>query len=392
MEKSVTLKVLSRIGLIVFIYILLYKFFIGFSAIPSEGDSVDYHIPIAQNIANGNYFNFEYYKMPQYYYPAVSEAILSVFIAFGIPLGIYNIVALIILFFVLIKLGQVFGLSKSFSLIFALSICTLGAITRWLDTQIIDIWVAVFFASTLILLQSNKRTIKDYFLIGLFLGALVGSKYTGFLYGGVLTVVYFKSLIANLSYQKFLAALLPFLLVGIPWYIRNFIVMQNPFYPVDNPLFKGDIVFKERVWNIMLSYPVEKFNAFFSEYKLWVLSIFALPFFLKIRSKVSTKEAKKVIILSTIGLLNFLLYLAFVSSYQEWIMVSVMRYAFPVFIPLILSVFVIAQVKKWEIWLSYLSFMGMIIFNSFTYYPKLDLLLVPISFVAFYILDRKGFK
>lgn len=392
MEKNVTLKVLSRIGLVVFIYIVIYKFFIGFTAIPSEGDSVDYHIPIAQNIASGNYFNLNYYKMPQYYYPAVSEAVLALFILLKIPLGIYNVVAVVILFFVLIKLGEVFKLSKNFALMFSLTICTLGAITRWLDTQIIDIWVAIFFSVTLILLQSQKRRAREYFLIGLFLGALVGSKYTGFLYGGILLIFYLRSLIRNLSYQKIFAFVLTFFIIGTPLYVRNFLIMHNPFYPVDNPFFEGKLVFSERVWSVMRNYPLEKFNAFFSEYKLWILSVFSLPFFLKIKNGFSHDVSKKVFILCGIGLSNFFIYLTFVSSHQEWIMVSVMRYAFPVFIPLILSVFVIAQFKKWQAWLSYFAFMGMIIFNSFAYYPKLLLILVPVCFVSFYILEKKGYK
>jgi hypothetical protein len=287
-----------------------------------------------------------------------------------------------------VKVGEEFYLGSDYSLIFSLTICTLGVSTRWLNTQIIDIWLAVFFSLCLLLLQKNKREIIDYLFIGLAFGMLIGSKFTGFIYGSVIFLFYVKSLLNDLNPRKVIFFLIPLFSLGLSWYIRNFIVTGNPFYPVDTPLFSGSLHFPDRVWSIFIKHPVDKINAFISEYRVWVLSILSLPFLLISKLKKSTDDKKNIIKLSFIGLINLLLFSTFVSGAEPHIMVSVIRYSYPVFIPLILSVFLIAKLNKWEIYIALISFMSMIFFNSFSYNPKIIFILIPVVFLVLYWMNR----
>ena len=385
------MRILAKVCLLIGLYYFTYFLYSSLqNTIPALGDSWDYHIPISQSILNGSFINPQNFKLPQWYYPGSSEAINSVFILLKIPLTLSNLFAITVLFFALLKLGAVFKLSKYFNIIFALSFVTLNGILRWANAVGIDLWVAVFYVTTLIFLEKPKNELKYFALLGFFLGMLVGSKYSAVLLLLPLFIVYAKTLFKNINLKKLIAFLIPFSIFGLFWYIRNYLATGNPFYPLPIFGFKGIEIFQElRVWNVALLYPKAFFDAGFAEYKIW---LFALPFALIwIVNRVYEKQKltwhlDKIFIL---GLLNFLIFLFLPSSKDPWIMVSSFRYSYPTYILLILGVFLVAQNNKREEIIGYITIAGMIMVTSMSYHPKLILFYLPLAIVIYNFLDQQ---
>jgi hypothetical protein len=172
--------ILAKVSLLIALYYLIYYIYTGIlNPLPLDGDSWDYHIPIAVSILDGSFLSHPHEVIPhwhrpeshgsdsstglqfipQWYYPGASEAINALFILLGIPLTLSNIFATIVLFFCLWKLARTFLLSSSYSLLFAVAICTLNLILRWLNAVSIDVWVGVFFTFAVILLEKPKQVI-----------------------------------------------------------------------------------------------------------------------------------------------------------------------------------------------------------------------------------------
>jgi len=397
-------KVITKVGFIIAFYYLSYYLFMGFlNPLPLDGDSWDYHIPIALSILNGSFLNASFgtiprlhnpvtgmiHMLPQWYYPASSEAINAIFILFHVP-TFSNIFAAIVLFFSCWKLGLTFRLSKYYSILFALSIVTSGVIVRWLNSVSIDVWVGVWFVLSLILLEKPKKSVRYFATVGFVLGMLVGSKYTALYFFTVLIIFYAKRLVRNCNFQRTIAFIIPFSIFGLFWYSRNFILTANPFYPLARFGFPGPYLFNDTIWNATLHHPFDMFNANFGEYHLWLFSAFVAVIALinkfVIKKNFQLDDVHKIFL---IGFINVIFYFNFPANSQVWIMVSSVRYSIPAFIPLILGVFMVAAKYKKEELIGYVTIANMINVLSMAFYPKLILFYLPVSLLAFYLLDRE---
>jgi len=379
---------IPKVSVVIFVYMLIFFFYKGLLIRTYEGDSLNYHIPIAKAFLDGHITNPEFIKAVPLlkYYPGSSEGILSVLILFGIPINIYNVFAVFIFYFVLVFSGKRFKLSNELSILFATSVVTLHTIVRWINTQVIDIWLAIFFMLSLSLLQKPEKKISYFLIFGFSLGMLVGTKYTGIVFSIVLLIFNFKKIINILNPKRFIAFLTPFTFFGLLWYLRNFLLTNNPVYPLSFLFFKGDYVGIEN--NVFRSFTYPNgvnnfFNAFLSEFGLWTLTILTplLLLFAKIRKDKKLEKAK---ILIFMGILNFAVFLFLPSDKYYNIVVSVFRYSYAAFIPVILSVFLIAQHFKKQMFISYLALSGLIIIPELYYYPKLMFLFIPLALIIFY--------
>lgn len=386
-------KTLTNIALIIALYYIVYYIYVGIiNPIPAPGDSWDYHIPISQTILDGRFLFPHDFKMSAWYFPGSSEAINLIFIFLRIPLTFSNILATIILFFSCWKLALAFRLKYYYGLLFALTFITVNAVIRWQNAVSIDMWVGVFYTLALTLLESPRKH-KFYFAkLGFVLGMLIGSKYSVWYYLIPLTIFYFKKFIPLINISRFVSFLLPFSIFGLFWYIRNFIYTQNPFYPLPALGFKGVLVYKYSMWNGIIQHPLDMLNAGFGEYKIWIFSILIafilLIYYFIIKRQYRLNSMNKLFL---IGLLNFFFFLSFPTSEQTWIMVSSFRYSYPVFIPLILGTFLLAERYKKEELIGYIAIASMINILSMAYYPKLLLIYLPLALVIYYILDKKHF-
>jgi hypothetical protein len=402
------IRTLVNISVIIATYYLVYYIYVGIlNPIPALGDSWDYHIPIAQSILNGSFLtsppssipgwhypgtSLTLQKQPMWYYPGSSETITSLFIFLHIPLTLSNIFATLALFFSLRKLALTFKLDQSFALLFAITFCTLNVILRWANAISIDVWVGVFFTLSLILLEAPRKTWGYFAKLGFVLGMLLGSKYTTVLFVIILLALYGRRLIRYISLPRLLIILIPFTLFGLFWYLRNYFLTGNPIYPL--PHFSVSRVFNpftfyNTIWVVTLRHPLEMFNAAFGEYKLWLFSVpvaaAALVYQFIIKRRFQVNGMHKLFLL---GLLNLACFFMFLSSDQVWIMVSNFRYSLPVFIPLILGIFLLAVNRNKGEMLGVFAIANMINVLSMAYYPKLILIYLPLSIALIWYLNR----
>lgn len=385
MEKSLTWFV-SRIALIIFAYIVIFFGFNGLTSNYLEGDSINYHIPIAKAFLSGQLQNPTLFEGERFlkFSPGINEIILAKFMFLHIPINAFNVLGLIMLFLTCFYTGKRFNLNRETSIVFAGSIVTLHTMLRWANTQIIDIWLGVWFVLLLGLLQKPEKSIKYFLYLGFAAGMLIGSKYSGPIFLTILIIFYFKKLIKFINVKNVIAFFVPFSILGLSWYLRNYFVTGNPLYPQGFLIFKdgGFTILSINVWRATLLLPngISNFiNAIISEYGLWAVSIFT-P--LLIFSKKVRKTQYLPLIL--IGSLCFVVFLFLPSDKYYNIAVSVFRYSYSAFITLILSIFLLAVKFKKENLLVIFALSNMIIVSELTFRPKFLILLLPIVFIVFY--------
>lgn len=379
-----------KVAAFIFLYILFYSIFTGVITAPNEGDSLGYHIPIAQTVLTGEFLHPHYkflyehkYAWDRMYFPAASELILALFIFLHVPLNLYNVLAWVGLLVSGYLLAWSHKLDSRFALIFAFTICTLNTVLRWLNSQTVDIWLAVFFMLSLTLLQKPKDTIFYFVKLGFVLGMLFGTKYSGSSFAVVLLILYGFSLLKYINLQKFIGFTIPFFLLGIFWYIRNYLATGNPIYPQRFLIFKGNQFSGIQVWQAFLHYPTDTFNSLILEFRVWSL-VLLIPFLYLIyvilkKNKVTNLPIKLIYLAVT----NFILFLFFPSAPENNIHISNYRLAYPVFIPLILFVFIFAKVKDRVEELTTISIANMVMLPPMQIYPKLIFIYIPIAIGLF---------
>lgn len=374
-------------------------FFSAFVTKPLLGDSTDYHIPIANSILNGQFLSIQDPTNPFMYYPGSSNAILSLFILFHIPLNLFGLLGWILLFFLCKKLGIYFGLSKQLSLLFATSICTSLSVVRQIPTQSVDMWIAVFFVWSIVLLEMPKRNISYFLMLGFSLGMLFGTKYSGPLFTGVLVIVYLKKTIEYLSFQRVIVFLSSFSLFGLVWYIKNAILKGNPLYPANFFIFKGQENFPSQdwmLWKIPIYFPDNipvLINGLISEYTVWSFSIIIALLYLGfslIRKTTLTLPLKKILTIGIlVGIASLLLPIAPLYKTEDFHIFSDMRYLFNLFIPFILAVFLIAQDKKLVFLVGFITLLNTIIVMHYPQYrPKIYLFSTAIIILKYYKFEK----
>jgi hypothetical protein len=379
MNKNV-ISSFAKISLVIFIFLLIYYFFAGIKLAPWEVDSIDYHIPIARLILSGHVFNpTPYIYNLMQYCPGANEIILSILMFLTIPINIYNVIGLIALFFSLKYLAKTFRLGSDLSVIFATSIVTMHGIIRWVLAQTIDIWMLVFFVLTLALLQNPKKTLKYFLSLGLTVGMFVGSKYTAPAFTLFLFLIFGKNLIKNINLKNILIFLVPFSILGLSWYIRNYVLTGDPYFPQTIPFFRGVEfhILDEAVWRMFLRFPKVWFDAFISEYTVWFLALFLSPF---LAFKYKNKTEIKLVVF---GLLSFMVYFLLPSGPVPNLITSGFRYTYVAFIPFILVIFLNAQKYKKELLLGLIALTNMFIMPELSYHPKLLIFLIPIAVLIF---------
>lgn len=389
------LKIIVFCAVIIWCFYLVYYTYSGIlNPIVSAGDGRDYHIPISQSILNGTFLHPEHFKLMQWYYPGSAEAFNSILILLHIPLTLSNLFPIVILAFALFKLGMTFRLNYYSSILFAITFVTLNVLVRWYIAVSIDVWLAVFFVFSIILLEKPEKTYWYAARLGFVLGMLIGSKYTADYFIVLLILVYIKNIWKVLSLTRFTVFLIPFSLFGLFWYVRNYIYMQNPFYPMPMLGFKGQmILLNDTISTQLLSHTGTMLNAYFGEYNIWSFLIFiafGVYVYKKVRNKkLSIYGINRVYI---IGIVNFLLFLTFPTNSQPWIMVSSFRYSLPTFIPLILGVFMVCNYYKKDILLGFSAIGSMLMVLTMSYYPKLTIFYILLAFILMYIIEKKEKK
>ena len=237
-------------------------------------------------------------------------------------------------------------MGKLYSFLFSLTFVTLNVILRWINSVNVDIWMAVFFVWALILLENPRKELTYFLKLGFVAGVIIGSKYSGLYIIVVLSLFYTKKIISAVNTKGIIAFIIPFSIFGLFWYVRNYLITGNPFYPTPIFNFPGIEIFNGlRVYSVTLERPLDIFNALFSEYKMWMFVVL-IALIMVFRRIIIYKKFKldQMYMLYLLGLVNFIIYFNFPSDYPKSVMVSSLRYSYTSFITLILAVFL--QMKK----------------------------------------------
>ncbi len=385
----------TKIIFIFFIYLILYFTFLAFTYPTPDGDSLNYHIPIAKSFLNGNILNPEKIEGIPFmkYSPGAAEGILSFLIFLRIPIQLFNVFAALFLFLSCFFLGRKMGLKNDLSIVFAVTISTPPIMLRWINMQVIDIWLAGFFTLTLFLLESLRKKNSHYLMLGASAGMLIGSKFSGPLYFLVLIIYYLRKILKNFNLKLIIFFSVPFLLFGLFWYLRNLFHTGNPFYPQSFLFFpkSGFEILSTQVWEVSFTSfngIMNFINAGFGEYSIWFFSIF-ISFFILFKSY-KKKKFNKITKFILIGLTNFIIFLFLPSDNYFHIFVSVYRYTFPVFIPLILAVFLYVKEKGKEEYLYLFTFVSLLISPTYEYHPKVILIVLPIALFVYFKIPDNG--
>lgn len=344
-----------------------------------DGDSKDYHIPLAERIIDGTAMTLPLGLNTAMYYPGSSEAILSLFILADIPLRLYNFFSWLLLIFVLFHFAKMVLKNSYHSYIFAITFATVQSVQRHIFTQGIDIWMAIYFFVSVILLENPKKSSRYFIFLGIILGMLLGSKSNGFLFLGILMIVYFNSVKKYLSLKYTSLAVLCGLLSGGIWYVRNIILYKNPLYPANIPFFKGadgfplqDMMF----WKTPFIYSDGIYKiaeAMISEYLFISVTIIIFMCFIIL------VKMKKIIVNVTMKRLINLTFLMFLISLLFPIpttsIISNMRYLYPLFILTYICTYYFLLKLKYDWIIVGFSLVNVaLIFSHIGYQPKLFIL------------------
>jgi 4-amino-4-deoxy-L-arabinose transferase-like glycosyltransferase len=267
------MKLLARATLGLWIVVAGYFFWSGVTTTPSENDSLGWHIPIAESILEGRVWGKGIYQSPYGYYPAMGEAVLALLMILKIPLNLYNWLGWVVLFLVMRALGKRRGLGSDLATILAAGLVFLPTVMRLFPTQLIDVWLAVWWGWLLWLLEKPGKSLKYWISLGMASGLIAGTKYTGLVLLFLAAVVYFKKLKKVWNLRGVLWLIVIFLLIGGFWYFRNWMVWGDPLYPQNFLWFKGyqpfqlpiiwkDLLLTTRGWGLLI-------QALFSEYLIW---------------------------------------------------------------------------------------------------------------------------
>lgn len=390
----------SKLFIALFSFVLLYFAYFAVTTTPvqlGEVDSLTYHIPLAESISRGSFVDLSHIKQGLGYYPAIGETILSLFIKLNIPLNLFGVLGLIFLFFSCRYTARAFGLSKMTSLVFATTFSLLPTVLRLVLTQTIDIWLAVFFLWSLSLLQKPKRSMLYFLKIGFSLGLLVGVKYSGILLMLALLAVYSRKVFTVLTARRIFAFFVPFFVLGLSWYVRNWIITGNPVYPLAFLDWQADPNFHATDWTSIKVFLEPggiwlMTQALISEYLFWSLVpllVILISFYSKIQKR--NELLKDLTPLVVLAVINFFIFLPQPSLPDAQIVVSNMRYVYPAMIPLMLFVFLAAKRLKILKEITIIALLSSIsVLPQLDYRPKLVIVWL-IFIVALFVKQKKMF-
>lgn len=148
----------------------------------------------------------------------------------------------------------------------------------------------MFLASLLFISPSpNAATLRDrwpdFLMGGLCAGYSLGTKFSflpAVVFLGILYIVFYrKNLFSVLTWQGLLFVTAVFLTGGY-WYLRNWLLTGNPFFPAEAGFFSGplskDIQFQTTVfyWLFQVPYSEERWRIFWSSLTDWPLPLFVI--------------------------------------------------------------------------------------------------------------------
>lgn len=233
------------------VVIVILRLFHSTLQIPLDYDSVTYHLPFAVEwLKNGNLWHIFYnpFLGPVGYYPGNFELLLLWLIfPFGKDyfVNFINYPLLILSGLVLYQICKNEGMGKTSTLFAIAMVLSQPIIFILLGSQLVELFIVFGFLMTFYFLREyqKKQRLASIIFMGLAAGLLIGTKFTGILYAGPFLfsacwnlLVYWKKQKKLPAFAKkiLLLALTIFITSGF-WYIRNWMDIGSPLYPVEIP-------------------------------------------------------------------------------------------------------------------------------------------------------------
>lgn len=342
---------MNRSLLFIFLFVAGYYFFQAVTTVPWEGDSLAYHIPIAKLIMENKIWQTKYFSYNLFYYPATAESILAGMMFLSFPVNLFNWLAWVVVFWQTKKWqgGN-----------FAVAICLMPSILRLITTQTVDIWLLVFWLAAFWAVKNHKS------VAGLFLGLLLGTKYSGLFYALALVIIVGGKNLFKMNFKQWLVFGGGLMVGGGWWYLRNWWQTGDPLYPGSFLGWAGDPSFKLLHWQAWMNiwqYPQRFFTAMTSEFQIWWLGFLALPVaWVK-------KTLRPIIVLAYINLGLYLLS----PSWPENVL-SDLRYLYVAVVPMLAVWFEFLKNKTWLFYMTLAC--GIVVLPQLNYQPKLNLLML----------------
>lgn len=170
--------------------------------------------------------------------PTAFPATVETFFAAGMLLSNDRAPGIIDTFFFAILLIQVAGLTRSIGgspaaiKLSALLLATMPAVVVFANNGFVDVAYACFVIAGIRFAVCPGSSEDLEVLSGAFAGLSAGTKYTGITFAGLCFFLYAGRRSRNLGWRRLILFPIVAFLIGSPWYIRNWVVLGSPIYPI----------------------------------------------------------------------------------------------------------------------------------------------------------------
>ncbi|HJX31920.1 MAG TPA: glycosyltransferase family 39 protein, partial [Thermodesulfobacteriota bacterium] len=142
--------------------------------------------------------------------------------------------------------------AKEFALIPGIIYLTAPVINSWgtmaYTCNILGFYLLIL---SILLMECNKETkVNEVAFLGLITGMALGIKYQAIPLVGCIYSFFFVYKMTNLKRRGlvFTGALLLAIILASPWFVRNFLITENPFFPILNDIFPSEMMRSESTW------------------------------------------------------------------------------------------------------------------------------------------------
>lgn len=152
----------------------------------------------------------------------------------------------LVAFLAIYNLAKKIGINREYSLYAAILFLVIPNIFKQLEVAYVDMILAGLFLAGLnfVFLLKEEFINKNVVIFAVILGLLLGTKTIGLPYALILSLPFFYLTLRHANkIEKLVIFSVPLILLGAFSYLRNFLLTNNPLYPLDFILF-GQTVFK----------------------------------------------------------------------------------------------------------------------------------------------------
>ena len=213
--------------------ILLFIAFVQALAPPDAFDGLMYHLELPARILHDG--RLQPYDMAQFWFPGMPENLFLWFITLGTDrapqmthLIITVLAALVIWLWSRVWNDRVAWLAIAI----LISMPSLALLSSWAYTDFFLTYLTLACLYSAVRFGTNSNNPWIY-LSGFFAGLAMGVKYTSFLLpvAVIVLLIWWNRKEQYKAFMSIIAFGTCALVVAMPWYLRNWLFMQNPFYP-----------------------------------------------------------------------------------------------------------------------------------------------------------------